>query len=138
MPQLYSRFSDLLLLSAPHDGAEAHFRLSLLALFSLAFSKIHPFDVNEPKQVPCFTQGHRPFTPPSFLTVLHIRKTNNLATPDFFAAPRAPSISFHDVFSGGASETQRALHGPAFVRGEIILGAQFSEHQQCMRELRAA
>ena len=71
-----SRFSDLLLLSAPHVGAQAHFRLSLLALFSLAFSKIHPY-VNEPKQVPCFTQGHRPFTPPSFLTVLHIRKTNN-------------------------------------------------------------
>ena len=33
----------------PHVGAEAHFRLSLLALFSLACSKIHPFDVNEPK-----------------------------------------------------------------------------------------
>jgi hypothetical protein len=41
MPPLYSRFSDLLLLSAPHVGAEAHFRLSLLALFSLACSKIH-------------------------------------------------------------------------------------------------
>jgi hypothetical protein len=54
MPPLYSRFSDLLLLSAPIMGAEAHFRLSLLALF--------PFDVNEPKQVPYFTQGHRPFT----------------------------------------------------------------------------
>ena len=36
-------------LRPPMMGAEAHFRLSLLALFSLACSKIHPFDVNEPK-----------------------------------------------------------------------------------------
>ena len=54
-------FSNLLC-SPPVMGAEAHFLLSLLALFSLACSKIHPFDVNEPKQVPYFTQGHRPFT----------------------------------------------------------------------------
>jgi hypothetical protein len=49
MPPQYSRFSDLLLLSAPMKGVEAYFRLSLLALFPLACSKIHPFDVNEPK-----------------------------------------------------------------------------------------
>jgi hypothetical protein len=52
-----------------------------------------------------------------------------------YVPPRAAVDKLSDLFQRGASEAQRALHGLAFVRGETILGAQISEHPQCMREV---
>ena len=53
-----------------------------------------------------------------------------------FFYPRIPHV--REVFTGGPSEAQHALHGLAFVRGETILGAQISEHQTCVREVATA
>jgi hypothetical protein len=53
-------------------GAEGHFGLSHLALFSFACIKIHRSD--DPTQGPCLTYRHRPFTAATVRTAPHIGK----------------------------------------------------------------
>jgi hypothetical protein len=53
----------------------------------------------------------------------------------FFYA-RIPHV--REVFTGGASEAQHALHGSHSSGGETILGTQISEHQRCRGEVATA
>jgi hypothetical protein len=119
-------------------AAEAYFRLSLLALFSLACSKIHPFDENEPKQVPCFTQGHRPFTAAIFPNRFCISERRITSRHLIFCGASSAlhklSLTFSPVAQAKPSAHWMAPHSS----GETILGAQISEHQQCMREVATA